>query len=87
MAMALRSPRTGPRDHQLARFFQREIAPYIPSLEAARAQGRSDFITTAIAFAVGIPIVLGVLWPLDPGWAVLGAVVALVIGLHMLGRQ
>jgi hypothetical protein len=87
MATALRSSRTGPRHRELARVFQREIAPHIPSLEAERAQGRTSFITTAIAFAVGIPIVLGVLWPLDPGWAVLGTVAALVVGAHVLGGQ
>jgi hypothetical protein len=89
MATALRSSRAGAgtRDSQLARLFQREVAPHLPSLEAERAQGRARFIATAIGFAVGIPILLGVLWPLEPGWAVLATVIALVIGLHMLGNQ
>jgi hypothetical protein len=87
MATAIRSPRTGPRDRQFARVFQREIAPHIASLEAERAQGRTSFITTAIAFAAGIPMLLYVLWPFDRGWAVLGAVVALMIGVHVLGSR
>jgi hypothetical protein len=87
MATALRSTRAGPRDRRRARLFQREIAPHLPALEAERAQGRSRFITTATAFAVGIPILLGVLWPLDRLWAVLGAVAALAVGLHVLGSQ
>ena len=87
MATALRSPRAGPRDRQLARLFQREIAPHIPSLEAERAQGRARFIIMAIVFAVGIPILLGLLWPLRPGWAVLAAVIALALGVHVLGSQ
>ena len=89
MASALRTSRArlGGRDLQLARLFQREIAPHLPGLEAERARGHSRFVTTAAAFAAGIAILLGVLWPLDRLWAVVGAVVALVIGLHVLGSQ
>lgn len=87
MATALRSTPAGPRDPQLARLFRREIAPHLPSLEAERAQGRARFITTAIAFAVGVPIALALLWSFDPGWAVLGGVLALALGVHVLGGQ
>jgi hypothetical protein len=87
MATALRSARSGPRDRQFARLFQREIAPHVASLEAERAQGRAHFIATAIAFGVGLPITLGLLWSFNPGWAVLGAVIALALGLHVLGGQ
>ena len=87
MATALRSPPAGPRDRQLARLFQREIAPQLPALEAERAQRRARFITTAIIFAAGIPILPGVLWPLEPGWAVLATVIALALGVHALGSQ
>ena len=89
MASALRTSRArlGIRDPQLARLFEREIAPHLPRLEAERAQGRSRFVTTATAFTVGIAILLGVLWPLDRLWAALGAVVALAIGWHVLGSQ
>jgi hypothetical protein len=55
----------------LAEFFQREIAPRIGSFEAERVEARARFITTAIAFAAAIPTLLYVIWPLDPGWAVL----------------
>ncbi len=89
MAAALSPSRAGPgrRDPQLVRLFRREIAPHLPALDAERAQGRAHFITTAVGFGVGIPILLCVLWQLNPGWAVLGTVAALVIGLHLLGRQ
>jgi hypothetical protein len=87
MATALDTSRAGSRDRQFARLFRREIAPHLPALEAERAQGRSRFITTATAFVAGALILLGVLWPLDRIWAVLGTVVALAIGLHVLGSQ
>jgi hypothetical protein len=89
MATALCTSRAplGRRDPQLARLFQREIAPHLPGLEAERARGRARFVATAIVFAAGIPILLGVLWPLHPGWAVLGAVLALALGLHTLGGE
>ena len=87
MATALRSPRAGPRDRQLARLFQREIAPHLPALEAERSKVRARFITTATVFAAGIPILLGVLWPMQPGWAVLATVLTLALGVHVLGGQ
>jgi hypothetical protein len=89
MATALNPSRPGPgtRDPQLARLFQREVAPHLPALEAERAQGRSRSITTAVGFGAGAVVLLTVLWPLDPGWAIVAAVIALVIGLHMLGNQ
>jgi hypothetical protein len=89
MATALSPSRagSGTRNSQLARLFRREIAPHLTALEAERSQGRSRFFTVAIILAVGIPILLAGLWPLDRMWAIVGAVLALAIGLHMLGRQ
>jgi Protein of unknown function (DUF3137) len=89
MATALIPSRAGAgtRDPQLARLFQREIAPQLAALEAERAQGRSRFIATAIAFALGIPILLALLWPLEPVWAGFAAVLMLALGLHMLGGE
>lgn len=87
MATAFRSTPAGARNVQLARLFRREIAPHVPSLEAERVQGRARFITTAIAFACGAPMVLYVLWPLEPVWAGFAAVAMLLLGLHMLGRE
>jgi hypothetical protein len=89
MATALSPSRagSGTRDSQLARLFRREIAPHLPALEAERAHGRSRFFTIAIIFALGIPILLAVLWPLDRVWAVVGTVIALVIGMQLLGSQ
>jgi Protein of unknown function (DUF3137) len=78
---------SGTRDPQLARLFQREIAPHLPALEAERAQGRSRFITTAVGVGAGAVVLLMVLWPLDPVWAIVAAVIPLVICLHMLGNQ
>ena len=87
MATVLRSTRAGPHDRQLARLFQHQIAPQLPALEAERAQGRTRFVATAIVFAAGIPILWAVLWPLEPGWAVLALVLALALGMHVLGSQ
>jgi Protein of unknown function (DUF3137) len=89
MATALSPSRPGPGtcDPQLARLFGREIAPHLPALEAERAQGRSRFITMAVGFGAGAMVLLMVLWPLDRVWAIVGTAIALVIGLHMLGRQ
>jgi hypothetical protein len=89
MATALRSSPTGSNtpDRQLARLFEREIAPHIRSLAAERAEGRARFITTASAFAIGIAALLYALWPVDPGWAALAAAVPLAIGVNVLGSQ
>lgn len=89
MASALRTPRArlGIRDPQLARLFEREIAPHLPRLEAERAQERSRFVMTAGGIGLGVTVLLILLWPLDNLWAALGAVVALVIGWHVLGSQ
>jgi Protein of unknown function (DUF3137) len=89
MATALSPSRPGPgtRDPQLARLFGREIAPHLPALEAERAQGRSRFITMAVGFGAGAMVLLMVLWPLDRVWAIVATAIALVIGMHMLGRQ
>ena len=87
MATVLRSTPARSRDPKLVRLFEREIAPQVPALEAERAQGRAWFIITALAFALAIPILLGLLWPVDPGWATLAAVLMLVFGLHMLAAE
>ena len=89
MATALYSSRPGPRrrDPQLQRLFRRQIAPHVAALEAERIQGRVRFIITAVAFACGIPIALAVLWPLNPGWAVVAAVITFALGGHALGSQ
>jgi hypothetical protein len=89
MATALRSSPTGSSvpDRQLARLFEREIAPHIRSLAAERAEGRARFITTASAFAIGIAALLYALWPVDPGWALLAAAVPLAIGVNVLSSQ
>jgi hypothetical protein len=87
MATVLRPTPAGSRDPRLKRLFQREIAPQVPALEAERAQGRTWFIITALAFALAIPILVALLWPVDPGWAILAAVLMLVFGLHMLGAE
>jgi hypothetical protein len=87
MATVLRPPPAGSRDPRLKRLFQREIAPQVPALETERAQGRTWFIITALAFALAIPILVALLWPVDPGWATLAAVLMLVFGLHMLGAE
>jgi Protein of unknown function (DUF3137) len=87
MATALRPTPAGSRDPRLKRLFQREIAPQVPALEAERAQGRAWFIITALAFALAIPILVVLLWPVEPGWAVLAAVLMLGFGLHMLGAE
>jgi hypothetical protein len=87
MATVYPSTRAGSRDVQFARLFRREIAPHVPSLEAERVQGRARFITTAIAFACGIPMVLYVLWPLEPVYAGVAGVLMLALGLHMLGSE
>jgi hypothetical protein len=87
MATIYRSAQAGSRDVQFARLFRREIAPHVPSLEAERVQGRARFITTAIAFACGIPMVLYVLWPLEPVYAGVAGILMLALGLHMLGAE
>ena len=87
MATALRPTPAGPRNRQLARLFQREIAPHVASLAAERAKGRSRFLTTAVAFAIGVPFLLALLWQFDPVWAGLATVLMLVLGLHMLGGE
>jgi hypothetical protein len=89
MATALRSSQPGTRmpDRELARVFHREIAPHIEALEAERKKGGARFMTTATAFACAIMIMLGVLWPIDPRWAAVATVFALVIGIGVLGSQ
>jgi hypothetical protein len=89
MATALRSSQPGTRmpDRELTRVFHREIAPHIEALEAERKQGGARFMTTAVAFACAIMIMLGVLWPIDPGWAAVATVFALAIGIGVLGSQ
>jgi hypothetical protein len=89
MATAFRHSHSDARapERRLAEFFQREIAPRIGSFEAERVEARARFITTAIAFAAAIPILLYVLWPLDPGWAVLATAVPLAIGVTVLSSQ
>lgn len=86
MATAYRTP-VRARDRQLERLFRREIAPHVPSLQAERIQGRARFITTAIAFACGIPMVLYALWPLGPAIAGFAGIVTLALGLHLLGGE
>ena len=54
MATALRPTPARSTDPKLRRLFQREIAPHVPALEAERAQGRTWFIITALAFALAI---------------------------------
>jgi hypothetical protein len=87
MATALRPTPARSRDPKLARLFQREIAPQVPALETERAQGRTWFIITAVAFAFAIPILIGLLWPIDRGWAGVAGVLMTVFGLHMLGAE
>ena len=87
MATTLRPTPTSSRDPRLKRLFQREIAPQVPALETERAQVRAWFIITALAFALAIPILLALLWPIDSGWAILVAVLMTVLGLHMLGGE
>jgi hypothetical protein len=89
MATACRHSHSDARapERRLAEFFQREIAPRIGSFEAERVEARARFITTAIAFAAAIPTLLYVIWPLDPGWAVLATAVPLAIGVTVLGSQ
>jgi hypothetical protein len=87
MATTLHPTPAGARDPKLRRLFQREIAPQVPTLEAERAQGRAWLIITALAFALAIPILLALLWPVDPGWAGVGAVLMTVFGLHLLGAE
>jgi hypothetical protein len=89
MATALCSSPTGSSapDRELAWIFEREIAPHIRGLETERAEGRARFITTAIAFAAAIPVLLYVIWPLDPGWALLAAAVPLAVGVTVLRSQ
>ena len=87
MATALRSSRSVAPDWDLEKLFRREIAPHVKALEAARVEGRARFLTTAIAFAAGSALLLYVMWPLDPGWAALAAVVALAVGVKVLGSQ
>jgi len=89
MATALHAsdPGSSAPDRGLEKLFRREIAPHVKALEAARIEGRAGFITTAIAFAAGSAFLLYVMWPLDPGWAALAAVVALAVGVKVLGSQ
>lgn len=87
MAIVYGSTSAGSPDARFGRLFHREIAPHLPALEAERVQGRARFITTAIAFACGIPMVVWVLWPLKPVFAGFAGVVTLAGGLHMLGRE
>jgi hypothetical protein len=89
MATALRSSQPGTRmpDRELTRVFHREIAPHIEALEAERKKGGARFMTTAVAFACAIMIMLGVLWPIDPGWAAVATVFALALGIGVLGSQ
>jgi hypothetical protein len=87
MATALNAARPGARDRDLEILFRREIAPHLGPLEAERVARRARFITTALAFAAGGLLLPYVLWPLDPGWAVLTAVIALALGIYVLGRQ
>ena len=67
MATALRPTPARSSDPKLRRLFQREIAPHVPALEAERAQGRTWFIITALAFALAIPILVALPWPIDHG--------------------
>jgi hypothetical protein len=89
MATELRysRPRSSAPEREFAQIFDREIAPHIRSLETQRVEGRAGFITTAIACAAGVSMLLYVLWPLNPGWAAVAALVAAVMGLHLLGSQ
>ena len=89
MATMLRSsqPGAGMPDRELTRVYHREIAPHIKALEAERKQGGTRFMTTAVAFACAIMIMLGVLWPIDPRWAAVATVFALAIGIGVLGSQ
>jgi hypothetical protein len=87
MATALHASRSSAPDWDLEKLFRREIAPHVEALEAERVERRARFITTAIAFAAGSMLLLYVLWPLERGWAAIAAVIALAVGLHVLGRQ
>jgi hypothetical protein len=89
MATALSSSHARPDapDREFARIFEREIAPHVKAMDGERIEGRARLITTAIAFAAGVPMLLYVLWPLDRGWAAVAAFVAAVIGLKVLDGQ
>jgi hypothetical protein len=87
MATALHSSRSVAPDRDLEKLFRREIAPHLGPLEAERVERRARFVTTAIAIAAGGMLLLYVLWPLDPGWAAIAALITLAVGLQVLGRQ
>ena len=87
MATALRSTPARSRDPKLALVQAREVAPQVPALEAERAQGRAWFIITALAFALAIPILLGLLWPVDPGWGTWAAGADDSVRVAMLGAE
>jgi hypothetical protein len=89
MAIALSSSndRSGAPDREFARLFEREIAPHVKAMDGERIEGRARFITAAIGFAAAVPMLLYVLWPLDPAWAALGAFGTAVIGLKVLDRE
>jgi hypothetical protein len=89
MATALRSPAagSGAAERRLARLFRREIAPRVAALDAERAKRRGQFLATVVGCGLAVPALVAVLWPLDPGWAIVAGVIGLAIGAKVLARQ